>query len=883
MSMAEVAFAEDTNLEKITITGSTIRRTETETALPVEVITKADIEKSGKQTLADVVNSITSNNNGTVPISFGAGFAHGAQGVALRGLSVNSTLVLINGRRMASYGLTDDGQRSFVDLNSIPLDAVEEIQILKDGASATYGSDAIAGVVNIIMAKSYVGGTGTYDLGQSGHGDGSEYHAAVKYGVGDMATDRYNFFVDVELQHQSQIMGSQRGGYIGSLNLNSIGQGDERPGGYPLDPNSLGRGSLVGNVLDLTTGAIQSLPGCAPGNVDANGLCRWEESPYTQIQPDIIRRNIYGRATTALSGGGEAFLEFGVFDARTDSIGTPNPTRATVYSVQTGKVVSQAINLAVGNPYNPFPDVSRLYTSTASAGGRNSDDNSQQYRFVAGIKGSVQGWDWDADIGYTHSKLKSNLSGYLLYNELKAAVGAGQQIPGIQAAPGGVFTGTVNLAQISPTLTTNGSSSNNFIDLHTQHDLFTLPGGASAFSLGVEVRHETLDSPAVPHTAEGDVLGLGYAQSQDTRNVYALYGEILLPVTKQFNIDVAARDDHYSTYGNSFTPKVGLDFTPIESLKLRGSASSGFRAPSSSEAGKTSASAGYVPNFTDPQCANFPGANCVGSIGVISIGNPQLHPETSSNFTAGFVLSPTRSFDMTADLYKIIRRHEITQADPTAALTNPSSYPGLQIIRDPAQNNTLLAVGAPYINANQTTTSGFDLIFVGRTPLPAGNLKSILNIDHIMTFKRDFGGGFIQNYAGNHGPVVMSSGAGMPATRVQATFDYSNGPLDVTTTVNYRSHIQNTDGNLSDCSAVANEAGALQAPCFTPSFTTFDLSAHYDFSKQWQLNGSVRNLFDRTAPYDPVAYAYLNTNATYDGSGLIGRFFNIGVRYTMPK
>ena len=142
---------------RVEITGSNIRRSEAETASSVITVNRADIERSGKSTVAELLQTLAVDNQGSVPTSFGNGFAAGASGISLRGLGAASTLVLLNGRRMAPYGLADDGQKQFTDLNVIPTDAVDRIEVLKDGASAIYGSDAIAGVVNIILRRDFQG------------------------------------------------------------------------------------------------------------------------------------------------------------------------------------------------------------------------------------------------------------------------------------------------------------------------------------------------------------------------------------------------------------------------------------------------------------------------------------------------------------------------------------------------------------------------------------------------------------------------------------------------------------------------------------------------------------------------------------------------------
>jgi len=205
-----VAFSQDA--DRMEITGSRLKRVDAETAAPVQIITRADIESTGKLTLSEVLQALPINNNGSVPTSFGNGFAAGGSGVSLRGLSVNSTLVLVNGRRMAPYGLADDGQRNFVDLSSIPLDLVDRVEILKDGASAVYGSDAIAGVVNIILRKDFKGFIGSASAGTSRYGDSNSTRASLTKGFGDLASDNYNAFVNLEVSHQNALNMNDRAG-----------------------------------------------------------------------------------------------------------------------------------------------------------------------------------------------------------------------------------------------------------------------------------------------------------------------------------------------------------------------------------------------------------------------------------------------------------------------------------------------------------------------------------------------------------------------------------------------------------------------------------------------------------------------------------------------
>lgn len=224
------AFAQEqekaTNLDRITVTGSNIPRTNTETPSPVQVVTRQEIDRTGKTTVAEYLQTLTADGSGSIPKTFGNGFAGGGAGISLRGLGAGSTLVLLNGRRMATYGLADDGQKVFTDLSTIPLDAVERVEVLKDGASAIYGSDAIAGVVNIILRSDFQGAILRASYGLSGDSDGDAKKATLTAGTGDLATDGWNAFFSLDVAKTDAIKISDR------KNRKWIGTGDTRPWGY---------------------------------------------------------------------------------------------------------------------------------------------------------------------------------------------------------------------------------------------------------------------------------------------------------------------------------------------------------------------------------------------------------------------------------------------------------------------------------------------------------------------------------------------------------------------------------------------------------------------------------------------------------------------------
>ena len=296
-------------LEKVVVTGSNVRRIDAETPSPVQVITAADMKRSGYTTVADVLHNITANNMGSLSQASPGAFAAGGSGVSLRGLTVGATLVLIDGHRMASYPIPDDGERDFVDISSIPIDAIERIEVLKDGASAVYGSEAIAGVVNVILKKTFVGTTIGAETGLTSHGDGATQHVTLMTGWGDLETDGHNAYIAIEARHQNSILLKDRP-YLtvtdwspyGGANLTQ-GTNSGTPSGASSGPGS-GTGYLTDSSGNPTT---DYFPGCtqATGAADKCGY----KNPHITLQPSTSNYDMLGRYTTNLPDGWQMNLQ----------------------------------------------------------------------------------------------------------------------------------------------------------------------------------------------------------------------------------------------------------------------------------------------------------------------------------------------------------------------------------------------------------------------------------------------------------------------------------------------------------------------------------------------------------------------------------------------
>ena len=896
MNMATAQTSGET-IQKVEVTGSSIKRAEAETISVVQTLSRKDIEQSGKSSIADVVRSISADNNGSVSGSFTNGFAGSASGVSLRGLSVSSTLVLINGRRTAPYGFGDDGQRSFVDLNSIPLDAVDRIDILKDGASAIYGSDAIAGVVNIILRQNYVGKTFSANLGQSGEGDGTVKSISGAIGFGDMDTDKFNIFATLDAKRSGQIRQSDRSKWIGQADARPWGGRDQRAGATTAGNG--GGSSFLGTLRPIgpPLGNVTNLPGtCDPINLDPNGGtsndnsrggCLWDPIQFATIQPKTENVNLFVRGSLQLGADTQGYTEVGVFKSKADTINTPSGLTGAGFDLVNARVNNtntgpDQLLMPANHPDNFLGVAARPRWVDASRP-RTANLETTVTRVLAGVKGSFANWDYDTGVMFAESKTDRTQNGYYRTSALRTAMNNGT----FRIGQGVINTPEV-LALVSPTLKNSGVTKSTSVDFKASRELFQLPAGMVGVAVGAEYRKEETDSQSTPFTDINDIVGLGYSASKGSRNVKALYTELAIPVLKTLELQAALRTDDYSDYGRSTTPKIGFKFTPASVVAFRGTYAEGFRAPSAAENGN-SAVAAFTNIASDPiRCAvtKLPIDCSSQQVGAITIGNKNIKPETSKSYSLGLVLEPIKNISLSIDWWKIVRDGEINGSDPGAVVSNPAGYPDAEIVRgEPTSNfpglvGPILMVKAPYLNAGKTQTSGVDLDLRGKYNAgDYGRFNSGVTVTYMKEFTRTNADGTVLEFAGTHGDTNLSGNGGTPKTKARLTLGWDQGPFNITGNMNFVSSISNKNEVGGEC-LDTDTNGVAYKNCRIASFTTTDLFAKWTVSKQWEVTASITNLFDKMAPLDVQTYGRINYNPSLHQTGAVGRFFTLGGRYT---
>ncbi len=849
------------SLARVTVTGSNIRRASAETPSPVQNLSAADIARTGYSTLGEVLQHLSANNMGSLGQATPGAFGAGGSGISLRGLTVGATLVLIDGHRMASYPLPDDGQRDFVDIASIPVEAVERVEVLKDGASAIYGSDAMAGVVNVILKRSHTGTTLQAEAGSATRGDGRMVKVSGIHGFGDLDRDGVAAYLSAGFRRQGAVLLRDRPA-LGSSDWTRYGGEDL---GLTANPElqvapETRNFSVLGKVTAL-------LPRDWTLSVAASVL----GSRATQV----------GLLNTVSPAGGITTFNFGPAHP------TPQPT-----ALNGTNIVDPATGSPVDQVFGDLP-AQRSQTSTQSS------------RLVAELSGGWAGWDLQATLGLTRVATELTLKHFVSLPALQAALNKGSYVIGA-THPASV------LASLTPEGRSTSTNTLNFVSLRASRDLMKLGGGNLAVGTGLEFTRRSLDEHFPEGFASGAQASNIYAFGVGRQTISAAYVELVAPLTKQLEIDAAARVDHYDTYGSSVTPKLGAKYVPVKELVLRGTYAGGFRAPNPVEIGTSGSSAGYLPPLVDTAlCALVkPGQPCDIGVGGTQLQLPgkDLRPEKSTSYTVGFVFEPVPTMNVSVDYYDIKIRNQIVSVGlfGQGQIDTPAAY-GTQLYRvnspttpnaaPTSADDTILYGTYPFINLGSARTSGVDLDL--RMKLDAGawgQFTPQLQWSHMLRYTIDRGPGQVYEMAGTHGPSFVSTNTGTPRDRASLGVAWARGAVELTGTLNYISgmKVEDSSYNLPDCaSALAtiypNGLPAGGSPlCRVPSFTTLNLNANWQLTPGLSLRATVANLFDRAAPVDAFASGSTGGGVSSGGAhynpslhqeGAVGRFVTVGATY----
>lgn len=935
-AMAQQANEQDTKkqeqvktLDRMTVTGSRIKRTDVEAALPITIIQKAEIEAQGITSAEQLLQQLNIASNGPDSLSANSGIAppgtrgnNGVSGANLRGQGADATLVLLNGRRVASHGLA--GQ--VVDLNSIPFAAIERVEVLRDGASAVYGTDAIGGVINFITRDNYQGLSVTGGADVTQQGGGNIFQASVLGGFGDLDTDRWNVWAAVNVKKNEILRGNQRD-FANSFQPDRGLSPDSR--GTPFATIVTGTGSLIGgglkdpasaltktsiNTLDLPAGAGCENGGEMMGPYDdkiwaspgASFACAWDYGRARTIQQPVQTLQGIGRATFKIGDHHQFFAEFmgskvtskRVFEAQqiSTSIGA-GATALDAYELNAStKATYDSVYNSLLNYFGPQASLAygapiRYRWRCEICGPRQLETTSRAYRLLFGMTGTVGTWDYDVGLSRAQSRAESVLAGgYYFTPQLKAALktgllnpflmpGQGQSQGAYSALAAADATGLQLYSGISTTTTFDASFSGSLgFKLWSKEDVQA--------AVGMDLRREEYEFSGPAAWSAGNAFVFGAPGDSSNylsprhRNVKALFAEFNVPVFDSLEVNLAVRRDQYDGFGGSTNPKYSFKWKPVDWVAFRGSYSTGFKVPDFAKLFRGITETQYTGlDLADPSICpngryNPDVANCKVQIrpDIVTGGNPNLQPEEAKQKSIGFVLAPTSNIDVSVDWWEIERFNTIRSGFSLSTMTSNYNLYASNFIRDASGN--IIQIDQRYINTGGTLTSGIELDANVRGELAGGTWNAHLNGSYLDTFKTKsfdnlpYTGNLVGEYERYFNLPIK--------WKHTLSFGWNKGDWAHTLTQVYR-------GGYKDYLPPGIVNGYVPVN-FNPkvdSYTTYNYSVSWTAIQHLKATFAIRNLLNTDPPF---TLRYLDDG---DGAGWEarvadprGRSFNLLVEYT---
>jgi iron complex outermembrane receptor protein len=829
-------------LKTFQVTGSLIRQTDKVGFNQVQVVSQKDIQDSGSTTVSDFLRQTSANSANSWSEGQTSNFAAGAAGIALRGLSEKYTLVLVDGQRVAPFAFFSNSVDSFFDLNTLPLNDIDRIEIVKTGAVSQYGSDAVAGVVNVITKHDFQGlqldgGLGSSVSNSAGNGT---YKFGVLAGFGDLNSDRFNVTVAASAYKDN-------GSTLADRDSTQNQDFTNRSGGFSL---------LSPSYWNMPDGSALSTGGCAGGGTtrpaatnsltagSAGTVCSYNTANDTSIAPMMERYNVKVHADFKISDTMSAYadlLESNNTSTQNDGVpvvGSPQGA-ALVYNPATKLVSPFNFTVPASNQYNPFGVDTPLTYAFPHAVSETTDAN--YYRAATGLKGSFSlpygDWDWSTSLSHSQSTVSNTYGGQLNVNALTNIYQNGVFDFGNPAATpnglNGLYQNANNLG-ISKLDTVDATLST--------PNLFHLPAGDVGIGFGAQFTHQSeMITPGYEYS-QGTVISPDLETVNGQRNVAAVYYQIDIPIVRNLTFSQSGRYDHYSDVGGAFSPRFALRYQPVQALTMYTSYSRGFRAPTFVEDSASKTIGIQVDSAT--------GQNYTS----ITEGNPNLAPERTKNLNIGFELSPTRTTDVGFDWYKIRVDNVIGQGAPSSTVTD-------------ANGNLIYAV-IPYQNLGYLDTNGFEGTLRQALPTAVGTFTLAADWAYVNSFKLGFPGSSPINGAGNNFTITQPFGGSFPRWKGNTSVDWNYHKWDAQLTWEFTG-------------PYAQNLLPSPAPNKVGSYSQFNLMVSYSGFKHWTIYGGVDNIFNRTPPYDPIF-----ANGTLDQSGYdtsvynyLGVFAQIGATY----
>lgn len=938
---------EAVKLDKFVVTGSSIKRPADEGALPLSVFTKLDLEQEGIASAEQLIMNLNINGNGLDNLASNADVVAGAQrgnngatSANLRGQGSNATLVLLNGRRVASHGLNGGA----VDLNSIPFAAIERVEVLKDGASAIYGTDAVGGVINFITKNDFRGLVANASSDITEDGGGNIFRYSLVGGWGDLNKDKWNIMTSLAFADYKVLRGDQRdfvntfqpdrgispdtrGTPIATIfavssvynilsrdNLNTTGRGTG-----PIDPADATLRVNGINILDLptNTAGYAGYDGMGPydeklwASASSKYGSAWDTGRAAVLQQPVKNTNFVGRGSYKI---GDHVLTLEAVIGRSDStksysplqITTGTSTSATSSSLPFYGLAYPSYGADYNRIYNAlvayFPTTSINYGAPISfrwravpVGNRETRTITDTHRYLLAAEGPLPflaDWEYRAGAAQSESQSKSRLNkGYFYAYPFANLINTGvlnpfsyTQTDAAMAALDAIRADGVQLYGGKYTTTT--------FDLTTSGPVWKLPAGTIYGAVGADVRKEEylFNGASAAYNTPTDTANYIYLAPFDnalatggtlSRTVKAVFAELQVPIFKNLELNLAGRRDQYTGFGSTTNPKVTLRFSPTERLLLRSSYSTGFRVPTFKQQFDPSYESVYAgADLVDPTTGLAIAAN---SLNTINGGKADLKPEDAKMTSFGVVLSPIKNITVSVDWWSVERTGTIQSLATGVILANYQLFPD-RIIRD-TSTNLITKIDVRPINSGETVTKGLEYSVRGDFDLWGGKITAESNVSQLLEKKSRL----IESAA--WGPSEI----GRMATVVNGvqSRNYDIGlKWKATSSLSYRKGkwtgrvSQLYRSGYMDYIAPGILAGLITPVNWNPKvdeYITYNTSLTYKWSKDITVIAGIKNLFNQDPPFT-VAYD-TNTGAGSSWEPRVadprGRSFTLSVEYKL--
>ena len=843
-------------LDRVEVTGSSIKRIQSEGALPVQTLTREDIKRSGATSVVDLIQAIPAVQ-GSVgqPASVG-GETFGFAGVSLRALGEQRTLVLLNGKRITQYGgQSFTGFAAAVDLNAIPISAIERVEILTDGASALYGTDAVAGVVNFITRKN--SSDGDISIGFSKPSGGAkETRISATKGFGDVDKDGFNFLIAASADKRTKLNSVQRDFAKSALvKFSENGKSYQINSGSPsnIPANVTIAGELISPYF------VEN--GVCPANSFKFGArgCYFDYVTQLEIYPEQERKNLYLQGAVKLAENHRLFAELLYGNNQQTSRIAPVP----------GGIPIAVANLPpsiAGLPGVPATGNVTARYRVFDLGKRTNENESDLTHFATGVDGTIASWDYNVSLVHSESKAKLSIKGYPDQDAFFALTRSGLVNPFVGPGQQSAATLTAMQATLRDGYYNGGKASLDMASVRASSDLTQLPGGP--LSLGAGVNYQVEKNKNAPSDLAQGISGVRFGDQaavvpySASRKAAGAFAELVAPVAKTFEVTGAVRFDKYQAIGNTTNGKLAARWTLAPQFLVRGSVGTGFRAPTVPQVKAPEQQFGVTSDQYD--CSTNPALQAeaarIGGVcrpdgdqyDVFAGGNPKLKPEKSKQASLGLRFEPNQAFTMGADIWTIAIKDSISQIPESEFFDKPATYTGkYRTLLDSASGLNYLAIYQGNENLGKAYNSGIDFDITGRAQTEFGRMTSQLTATYMLrnTYQIVADGAYFTSL-GRYGEdtTVTFRWQGRLATTLQ-----TSDSLAHTLTANFKSGYADSVQSAEVLGAGGLPTGVSEdVKRQVERYLTLDWQTSWSPMKALTLQAGILNVFDTAPPFSIV-------------------------------